>query len=89
MLAETTDTTVMVALIGIITLMIGGFGLLGRTALRAFLGEKLDGNGGAWNRLVVSIQGLNLRMEAMEHKQSETVEMLKDMVPEQERDVAS
>jgi len=67
------------SLLGAIAIMAGGFALLGKTWLKLFLGPKLDGNGGAWSKLIKSVDRLSARMEAVEEKQDETVAELKKL----------
>jgi hypothetical protein len=73
MLGQTTSeiTAVILALIGIIGTLLGGFALLGRTMLKFVLGPNLDGKGGAWAEMTSRIEGTSDRLDALKAQHHE------------------
>lgn len=73
--------TLVVSLIGAISIMAGGFALLGRVALRLFLGKDLDGRGGAWGSLTDAVASIGARVDRMSEQQDESIRLLRKLAP--------
>lgn len=94
-------TTAIVTLCGLIATLLGGFAILGKAALRFFLGPKFDGKAGAWGQMVnaqnsssSAIDQLRLDLHdhannaeaSAEHRHREIVEALKIVCAAKEKD---
>ena len=70
------NTTIVVSLMATIGVLAGGFALLGKVALKIFLGPNLDGKQGAWATLTDAVEGLGGRLEQIESKSDQILDIL-------------
>jgi len=70
------NTTIVVSLMATIGVLAGGFALLGKVALKIFLGPNLDGKEGAWATLTDAVEGLGGRMDKIEDNTEEILDLL-------------